>query len=154
MIFDRLEQSGQYRRLHPGFDAAFDLLQSTPFAELKPGRHEVMGETLFLILEEAEGRGREAAQLEAHRKYIDVQFIVLRAGAATEEFGWRAAADCNQAIQPYDKEKDVVVFGERPELWFALPPGHFAVFFPTDAHAPLAGKGKLLKAVVKIAVDW
>ncbi len=154
MIFDRLEQSAQYRRLHPGFDAAFDLLQSTPFAELKPGRHDVMGDTLYLILEECEGRGRDATRLEAHRKYIDVQFIVPRAGAAAEEFGWRAVADCPSVAEKYDKEKDIVFFSDKPELWFTLPPGHFAVFLPTDAHAPLAGKGKVLKAVVKVAVDW
>jgi biofilm protein TabA len=154
MIFDRLDQSGQYRRLHPGFDAAFDLLQSTPFAELKPGRHDVMGETLFLLLNEDEARGRDAAKLEAHRKYIDVQFIVPRAGAAAEEFGWRAAADCTNVAEKYDKEKDVVFFADRPELWFTLPPGHFVVFFPSDAHASLAGTGKLLKAVVKVAVEW
>lgn len=154
MIFDRLDQSGQYRRLHPGFDAAFDLLQSTPFAELAPGRHEVMGDTLFLLLDDADARGREATRLEAHRKYIDVQFIVPRAGATAEEFGWRAAAECTHVAVPYDKEKDIVFFGDQPELWFTLPPGHFAVFFPSDAHAPLAGNGKVLKAVVKVAVDW
>jgi beta-galactosidase beta subunit len=46
------------------------------------------------------------------------------------------------------------LFGDRPELYFTLPPGCFVVFFPSDAHAPLAGNGKVLKAVVKIAVKW
>jgi beta-galactosidase beta subunit len=33
----------------------------------------------------------------------------------------------------------------------AVPPAHFAIFFPEDAHAPLAGRGMLKKAIVKIA---
>ena len=45
-------------------------------------------------------------------------------------------------------------FGDKPDLWFSLPPGSFAIFFPSDAHAPLAGAGKTMKAVVKIAVKW
>jgi beta-galactosidase beta subunit len=34
-----------------------------------------------------------------------------------------------------------------------VPAGHFAIFFPEDAHAPLAGEGHLVKAVVKVAVE-
>jgi beta-galactosidase beta subunit len=35
-----------------------------------------------------------------------------------------------------------------------VPTGHFTIFFPQDAHAPLAAEGALRKAVAKIAVDW
>jgi YhcH/YjgK/YiaL family protein len=154
MIVDRLEEAGQYSRLHPGFDAAFDLLKSTPFDELGPGRHEVMGESLFLIIDFVEGKGREAARLETHRKYIDVQYIIPGKGALAEQFGWRPTATCSQATSPFDKDKDIAFFGDQPELWFTLPPGYFAVFFPSDAHAPLAGRGTIRKAVVKVAVEW
>jgi beta-galactosidase beta subunit len=34
----------------------------------------------------------------------------------------------------------------------SVPRGSFAIFFPEDAHAPLAGRGALTKAIVKIAV--
>ena len=71
-----------------------------------------------------------------------------------EEFGWRPAAACSQTTEKYDAAKDIVFFGDKPEIWFAVPPGHFAVFFPSDAHAPLAGKGAIRKAVVKVAVEW
>jgi biofilm protein TabA len=154
MIVDRLEEAGQYCRLHGGFDAAFDLLKSTPFEELKPGRHEVMGESLVLIFDHVEAKGREAARLEAHRRYIDVQYIIPGKNAVAEEFGWRPTAICTETTSPYDKDKDIVFFGDKPELWFAVPPGNFAIFFPSDAHAPLAGSGTVRKAVVKVAVEW
>jgi biofilm protein TabA len=154
MIIGRLEEAHEYKRLHGGFEAAFDLLRSTPFEELKPGRHEVMGEDLFLIFDESEQRGREGAKLEAHRKYIDVQFIVPKAGAIAEDFGWKPTAACVETSEPYDESKDVGLFGDKPELWFNLPPGNFVIFFPSDAHAPLAGSGKVTKAVIKIAVKW
>lgn len=154
MILDRLEEAQQYTRLHPGFDAAFDLLRSTPFDEIKPGRHEVMGDSLLLIVENITGKGQGCAKLEAHRKYIDVQFVIPGKPTASEEFGWRPTASCAKAAAPFDETKDIGYFDDKPELWFTLPPGHFVVFFPSDAHAPLAGSGEIRKAVVKVAVDW
>ena len=88
MIVDRLEEAKQYCRLHPGFDAAFDLLASTPFDELAPGRHEVMGDSLVLIFEHVEPNRPDAGRLEAHRKYIDVQCIIPGKGAVAQEFAW------------------------------------------------------------------
>jgi YhcH/YjgK/YiaL family protein len=154
MIFDQLEAASQYSRLHPGFDAAFDLLRSTPFDELDAGRHEVMGDSLFLIIDRNEGVGREKARLEGHRKYIDVQYMVPGDGRGTEDIGWRALSACREVAVPFDEAKDVLFYAERPEIWIPLHQGHFAVFFPGDIHAPLGGSGKVLKAVVKVAVDW
>jgi biofilm protein TabA len=154
MIIGRLEEAHEYSRLHGGFEAAFDVLRSTPFEELKPGRHEIMGDDLFLIIDHSDQKGRDGAKLEAHRKYIDVQFIVPRDGGVAEEFGWKPAAGCTSTTEAYDEAKDVGFFGDKPDLWFSLPPGNFVIFFPSDAHAPLAGEGKVVKAVVKIAVKW
>jgi biofilm protein TabA len=154
MIVDRLEEAKQYCRLHPGFDAAFDLLTSTPYDELGPGRHEVMGESLVLIIDHVETSRPDAGRLEAHRKYIDVQYIIPGKEAVAQEFGWRPTATCGKAAVPFDKEKDIVFFADKPELQFTLPPGYFAVFFPGDAHAPMLASGTIRKAVVKVAVDW
>ena len=153
MILDRLETASQYCRLHPGFDAAFDLLRSTPFDEMEPGRHEVMGETLVLIIENAQGKGRDVARLESHRKYIDVQFTIPTS-QSLEEFGWRSVDACDWPEGKYDAAKDIIFYADKPELWCTVPPGHFAVFFPPDAHAPLAGNGAIRKAIVKVAIDW
>ncbi|HZZ29771.1 MAG TPA: YhcH/YjgK/YiaL family protein [Pirellulales bacterium] len=154
MIVDRLEEAGIYCRLHPGFDAAFDLLRSTPFEEVPDGRHEVMGDSLVMIVEHVEGPGRDSARLEAHRRYIDVQYIIPAKGAIAQEFGWRPTASCTETTAAYDKAKDIVFFGDQPELWLSLPPGHFVVFLPSDAHAPVAVPNKIHKAVIKVAVAW
>jgi len=153
MLLDRLETASQYCRLHPGFDAAFDLLRSTPLDEMEPGRYEVMGDTLVLIIENAQGKGRQAARLESHRKYIDVQFTIPTSSAA-EEFGWRSIDTCATPQGKFDAAKDIIFYDDEPQLWLPIPPGHFAVFFPPDVHAPLAGDGAVRKAIVKVAVEW
>ena len=55
--------------------------------------------------------------------------------------------------EAFDAAKDITFFHDRPECWLSVPAGRFAIFFPEDAHAPLAGRGTLKKAIVKIAVD-
>jgi len=68
----------------------------------------------------------------------------------TEEIGYKPTALCTDAEGPFDEEKDVVLFLDPPEIWTPLTEGMFAVYFPEDAHAPLAGQGPVRKAVVKI----
>lgn len=150
MILDRLLASQSYSATHPGLRAAFDYLRETDLAFLPDGKHEILGERLFAIVATCAGRGREAARLEAHRKYIDVQVAVR----GTEEIGWKPTSECHDIREPFDAARDIVFFGERPESWLLLPPGTFAVLFPDDAHAPLAHAGEVLKVVLKVAVDW
>lgn len=152
MILDRLENAERYYPLHAGFAQACDYLRRTDFTKMAPGKHEVDGERLYVMLNKGLGRGREAAKLEAHRRYIDIQYTIV----GPDDIGWRPLKACRQIDTPFDSEKDFGLFADRPEAWIAVPPGSFAIFFSEDAHAPMgAGTGcALLKAVMKVAVDW
>ncbi len=136
--------------MHPGFARAFQWLQSTDLASLPLGKHSLDGDRLFVIVARDEGRGQAGARLEAHRRYIDIQYIV----SGDEAMGWRPTEECRSVTEPYASERDIAFFGDAPESWFAVPAGSFTIFYPSDAHAPLAGLGLLQKAVVKVAVDW
>jgi len=63
---------------------------------------------------------------------------------------------CGQIATAYDATKDFMLFADRPEIWVGVPAETFAIFFPEDAHAPMAAPAEtdLLKAVLKVAVDW
>ena len=150
MIHDQLENAERYYGEHPGFRAAFEFLRTRNLRELPLGRHEIDGERLFAIIARERGRGRTGAKPEAHRKYIDIQYVV----AGEELIGIRATADCRESTAPFDLERDIGFFTDPPKEWVSLPPGTFAIFFPEDAHAPLAGEGDVHKAVVKIAANW
>jgi len=150
MILDDLQLYRRYERLHPGFAAAFVALQDPNLAAIEPGRYAVDGDRLSLIIGKDDGRGHEGAKLEAHRRYIDIQFVI----AGNEEMGWRSLSECHDVTKAYSEDEDLMFFGDAAESWFSVPPGKFAIFFPDDAHAPLAGRGELHKAVMKIAVDW
>jgi YhcH/YjgK/YiaL family protein len=148
VILDRLEQSGRYTKIHPLFSRAFDLLARTDLRSLPPGRHTIDGERLYLVIANEDGKGMDGAVLEAHRKYIDIQFVV----EGTDMIGWRPAAECPGVIAPYDPSKDVELYGEKPHAWSRVTGSAFALYFPEDAHAPLGGTGILRKAIVKVGI--
>jgi len=149
MILDRLENAKRYFALNPGFAAAFEFLARKDLAALPAGRVEVRNPQLYALIETKPGRGRQGAKMEVHRKFIDIQFAI----AGTDEIGWKARSTCTKLQGEFDAEKDRAFYADVPDAYVPLPPGTFAIFFPEDGHAPLAGSGDLHKAVVKVAVD-
>lgn len=151
MVIDRLGEAGRYYRLHPLFQQAFDFLnQVARDPERYPdGRHTLVEGQLSVILEQAEGRGVAGARLEAHRKMIDIQLVL----SGEERIGWRPQPECLGIVEAYAADRDIEFYSEQSTTWLDLRRGDFAVFFPTDAHAPLAGRGPLRKAIAKVAVE-
>ena len=65
---------------------------------------------LFALINRDPGRGHVAPRLEAHRKYIDIQYLV----AGSEEIGWRPTAECKSAYRPLHRTRDIMFFGDAP----------------------------------------
>jgi len=149
MILDILGNGPLYRALHRGFDEAFAFLLNTDLAALTDGRHDIApGGAVFALVMGGEGRGQEAARLEAHRKAIDIQVTV----SGVEIIGWSPLGSC-LGSEGYSPDEDLEFFRDAPVNWLTVPVGGFAVFLPGDAHAPLAGTGPVRKVVVKVAVS-
>lgn len=146
MILDTLARADRYSTLHPLFARAFDFLRNTDLDALAPGRHAIADEQLFALVEDGVGRTRAEAQLECHRRYIDIQLVL----AGVDEMGWKPLADCVAPATDYDAARDIGFFNDAPASWVATPPGSFCVFFPDDAHAPLVSAGRIRKVVLKI----
>jgi YhcH/YjgK/YiaL family protein len=150
LILDTLANSPRYAGMHAGFARAFEFLATTDLEALAPGRHEIDGDRLYVSIDHKEGRGEEGARLEAHRRYIDIQYTI----DGDELIGWMPLARVSSPDEDFDAAKDIGFYADRPSTWVSVPPGSFTIFFPHDAHAPLAGRGHLKKAIVKIAVDF
>ena len=148
MILASLDTAPRYAHLHSSFATAFKFLAEHAPAALATGRHEIDGQNLFALVGRELGRGQAAARLEAHRKYIDIQCCF----EGTDLIGWQTLADCHHVVEAYSAVRDIEFYADRPECWFTLAPGRFAIFFPDDAHAPLAGERSLAKIVFKVAV--
>jgi YhcH/YjgK/YiaL family protein len=149
MILDHLARAARYAKLHPGFCQGFAFLRRPDLLDLDTGKYELDGEAVFALVNRDPGRGRAGARLEAHRKYIDIQFLV----DGSEEIGWRPTPECHAVVDPYSVSRDVAFFADEPWAWINLPVGSFMIFYPEDAHAPLASRGENVKAVIKVAVE-
>ena len=148
MILSTFSQSSRYAALHPLFPRTFEFMRSTNLLALAPGIHNIIGEHLFAIVENVPGRNRAQAQLECHRKYIDIQLVLH----GVDEMGWKSLHDCHEPVADYSAEKDIQFFSDAPASWIATPPNTFCIFFPEDAHAPLVSTGTIHKVIFKIAV--
>jgi biofilm protein TabA len=149
MILANLSQVEHYSKLHPLFSMAFDYIRNTDLSKLPAGIHSIIDKQLFVIVEEAQGRTRDEAKLECHRRYIDIQLVL----EGIDEMGWKPLADCRQPVSDYNEERDIRFFNDETDTWISTPADSFCIFFPDDAHAPLVSTGKIRKLIFKIAVD-
>lgn len=149
MIIDRIENASLYRSLSPRLAAAMDLLIAGELAGRNDGRYELDGDRLFAMVQTYSTRGLDQCRWEAHRRYIDVQWIV----SGCEQMGW-ADVTSLQLAEPYSEEKDVAFFTGQGSLVRASA-GMFAIFFPHDAHMPCladANPATVKKIVLKVHV--
>jgi beta-galactosidase beta subunit len=87
--------------------------------------------------------------LEAHRKYIDIQFLL----SGVELLGYAPLKGLAIA-EEYNPQKDIAFFHTPEEITTVkLEPGLFCILFPHDAHIPgcqFDGPSDVLKVVIKV----
>jgi len=150
MIIDKIENSLLYQGLGERISKAFEYIIKTDLKNLKPGRYEIDGENIFALISEYKTKREEEGKLEAHRKYIDVQYVI-----SGEELMGYAPLSSQQILEPYKEENDIIFFkGEK--LFTKVSSGMFAIFFPEDVHMPGISTGKISdvkKLVIKVRIN-
>jgi biofilm protein TabA len=148
MVFDRINNAHSYAPLGKLIARGLEYLKRTDLAALEPGRHEIDGVNVYALVSEYATKDRADGRWEAHRRYIDVQFVVR----GTERIGY-ATVDRLEA-GPYDEQKDLMWLRGRGQF-VTIEPGDFMILWPHDAHMPgiaLDSPAPVKKVVVKIAV--
>ena len=145
MIVDHIDNWRLYEAAHSLFPLAFACLAKTDWTKVEDGRFSISGEDVFAIVDRRRGKGTDNAKLEVHREYIDIQFIVQ----GEDLMGYRPLFDC-QSPEPFDADRDVGFFADRPATWVGIQENCFTIFFPTDPHAPMGSDGEFQKVVVKV----
>jgi len=130
---------------------AFNFLKTTNLEEIGTGKYELEGENLFVNVDEYTTRKEEDSRFEAHRRYVDIQYLV----SGEEKIGI-AALENTKEITPYDNLKYISFLTAEQNNYRIASPERFFVFFPEDAHRPCVKTGentKVRKVVVKIRID-
>jgi biofilm protein TabA len=133
MILDTLTNSARYETLFPNLKAGFDFLRAHANSALAAGRHEVDGDRVYAMVAKYDTRAAEDAEPEAHRKYIDIQYMI----SGRERILWTPLDETAAPTKDYDGDRDIIFFARnarsRP---FELAAGHFCLLFPADGHQP------------------
>jgi len=148
MILDNLQNAERYFGMHPLFAEAFKFLRELP-EDAFVGRYELSGGA-YAMVQEYVTKPVKLGKFEAHRRFIDIQFIAR--GNEGMEFGFIDQF----AMGEYLAEKDfLTAVGDGQH--FKVRAGDFAIFFPSDVHMPgvVAGRtpGPVRKVVVKVPVE-
>lgn len=149
MILDKIENAYLYSTISPLLAEGLKFLSENDFSMIEPGKFFLKDQLLYAMINEYETKPMEQCKLEAHRKYVDIQFMVT----GEEQIGITSLKN-QKASEEYDSEKDVVFYEDKVSL-FTVKEGHFAIFFPDDLHQPCIMKDEISmvrKVVVKVAV--
>jgi YhcH/YjgK/YiaL family protein len=150
MIIDKIENINLYKNLSSRLNKAFDYIINTDLKSIEPGKYDIDGENVFALINEYHSKPESEGKLEAHRKYIDVQYVI----EGGELMGYAPLR--NQTIlEPYKEENDIIFYkGEKS--FTKVEPGMFAIFFPSDVHMPGINAGKtsmVKKLVIKVRIN-
>jgi len=130
MIIDKIENSQLYQGLGERIEKVFEYILNTDLKNIQPGKYEIDGENIFALISEYKTKPEAEGKLEAHRKYIDVQYVI-----SGEELMGYAPLGTQQILEPYKEENDIVFFtGDKS--FTKVSEGMFAIFFPEDVHMP------------------
>lgn len=151
MIFDQLKNSHLYYPLGERLTKALQYLSQTDFTNVEPGTYEIDGENIFAIVQLYNTKPLSSAKWEAHKKYIDIQYIV----SGKEKMGF---TDSKRVIvlQEYHAGNDLTLYKGEGNYLIA-DEGQFAIFFPTDIHIPQLALNiprEVKKVVVKVKTDF
>jgi len=155
MITGHLSNVNEEIYLYPAaIQDGLRFLRENDLAALTPGKHEIQGERLYAMVSEYQTQPKVQRRPEAHKKYIDIQYIC----AGEEVIGCGPLAFADEVDEDFLQERDIVYYkGITLETETVLLPGMFAIYFPWEAHRPNCAVGDkaggIRKVVVKVAVE-
>lgn len=150
MIFDHIDNIATYKGLSPNIAVGLDFLKQMK-DDMAVGVYQI-NQRVRAIVSEYETKVENEYGFEAHRKNIDIQYLLKG-----EERIACYPVEKLTVTEPYDEEKDAAFYSaegiKAQEL--TIGDGYFAVFYPQDAHMPqlcVAEPTKVKKVVVKVEI--
>lgn len=151
MILATFADRAKLTALHPLFAQGFDFIEEALKHPPVPGKYDLMGGKLFVRMQEYATNPLEASLWEAHRRYIDIQFML----SGTEEQFWAPLSAAKPGTLVYDDASDLLRCEAKAHSSIVLHPGEFTIFYPEDLHMPSCAHDSVAtvqKIVVKVAV--
>ena len=149
MVLDNIKYAGLYSAMGARIRKALVFLQETDFSKMEPGKYEIDGSNINALVQKYVTKPLAEGKWEAHRKYIDIQYIA----EGMEQMGY-AFAESLEVSKEYDTEADYLLLQGNGSM-LVCNSGTFAIFGPEDAHMPCIAVNEpspVKKVVVKVKV--
>jgi len=150
MIIDHIRNAALYQDVGRRVGTALGYLAKTDFATMAPGRYDIDGNNVYALVQQYETKPRGKGPWEAHRQFIDVQYVA----DGLETMGY-APIGTLAVTREYSAKDDCILLAGTGDFVTARA-GMFIIFFPEDAHMPcLAAEAPVPvhKVVIKVAVE-
>lgn len=152
MIYDKIENWQTYACLSEGIREGLAYLAQMS-TETPVGVYEISPRARAIVSEYTTKPENEKG-FEAHREYIDIQFLL----AGEEQIACQPL-EYLQETSPYNPEKDIISYadgGALPAQNLPIGHGYFAILFPQDGHKPclsINAPTPVRKVVVKVKIQ-
>lgn len=151
MVYDKIDNIDIYKGLSSDIYEALKFLQHLA-PDVETGVYE-LSPRVKAIVSEYETKEVNEYGYEAHKEYIDVQYLI----SGCEKI-CSLPLEYLQETKAYNKEVDAAFYVEnevKPQQML-LGNGYFAIMFPQDGHMPqlcVSEPLKVKKVVVKVKID-
>ena len=133
MILDTIKNASLYANIHAGIDKILSLAKDYTADNYPSGKLNVDGDSVYMIFASYETHEKEGALTEAHRKYIDVMYMV----EGSETIYVKPTDKLANVTKEYDPSIEALLADiDDDTTAVRLEEGSFIVLFPDDAHAP------------------
>lgn len=130
-----------------------NFFRSNKLQDLPVGRYD-FSNGVYLNIDSYSTRPRSKRKYEAHRQYLDVQYIITG-----EEVICIENIDKLRVVDEYDEVKDCIFYGnEQSGIDYLMKTGEGMIIYPEDGHMPCvqASDGNpvtVKKMVIKLPVE-
>jgi len=153
MIKDNIKNANLYYNLSKRIEAGLKYLENTDFSTVECGKYEILGNEVYAIVQDYSSKSKCEGKFEAHRKYIDIQYVIKGA----EQMGCSDVENFTDATD-YSVEKDIVFLEPKTDFsqgFITVKEKEFVIFYPDDAHMPSIAIDRpsyVKKGVIKVQV--
>ena len=143
MIKDNISNAEFYTGLSKGIKEGLEWIKNTDLDNIADGRYDLNGINYANV---QSYNTKDEALFEAHRNYIDIQYVIKGA----EMCGISDYCQAKTEIE-YDNQKDIEFLSVNHKDYVTLKEKEFLILFPQDAHQPsmnVDGKRNAVKKVV------
>lgn len=140
-----------YEKYPERWQKVFRFIKENDLTKLPLGKQS-LGDDVTVNVQEYMTREPGNEQLEGHKKYIDLQYVV----EGCELQGYAKLSTAIETVNPYDEKRDISHYKVPVIEYHVVRSDQFTIFFPDDIHMTniqYGEKAKVRKVVFKVEVE-